>query len=934
MSSEYINLIGPTGPTGPAGPQGRDGINGINGVNGIDGEQGPIGPVGPAGPAGPQGVPGPRGVPGPYHPVLQSLQESVDINTATLTELINVQPAIYNNGLPNLDRLPELSLPPARDIYEGLDQTAINIIETTLASLTVPEIIDEIYVGASSKANRGWQPGTNPWSSYLTGTYGVNTRYDASGVNYRRAGLPLSFTLGDHMRGFQSRDADNAPCNRNIGQTFDETLYQDFYTKVGQLLSSISTNFVYGPQADYGECLSQGRASESYGEDPELIYRMSKSFINGLQSNNVCACVKHYVEGMALRDNSVSDKKLREDFLGGFASMKDALFMMPGSYVGMNDLDCNLSSYLIEIIARRYLQFNGAVITDAGFSHPATLQGTFRDSYKMFKKLIEAGTDMFITDVPVTQSIVSCITQYAAESAANLERLKLSVRRIYVAKYKLKMFPQQVGYFSRVVTDTSGTALYDPVFRSKVLDLARKSIVLLKNDGVLPLSKSSTDVAITGTAVKSKSIHIGNWAWNANASYNNFASTVPAAASKYSIKDGLAIVGANPFDASVGYTQTQKNDIISWALANPTDAGTIIADLSGNVLPKFTYSDAEISQVMTDTSGYSKVIVCIGYDVPTSHQKSDEMYVSGGTGGTYMRLLERYSGLEIPKNEQKLLESLLNAGKQVIIVYCGNRIRVIPDSILSRVSAFVYAGELGNYGGQVIAETLYGDNNPSGRLTISWPKHTACYPVDYRYQFNMITWKFDSCKVTNMMKARYDPAFRFGQGLSYNTNFVHSNIVTSTDLVNNVLNVSINTTNNGTVAGKDLVAIYGCTIFSGIITCKDSSFFMLDYKRVDLNPGQTKTVSFAIPLKKLSMVPGDYHQTLTKKLMIPASQIIISDDHNQPVLINNLSYQWETSPGNVSIPTAVISSTAADSTHILGSIVEFTTPIYFDSFVV
>jgi beta-glucosidase len=845
-----------------------------------------------------------------------------------------VNTAIYNNGLPNLNRLPELSLPPARDIYEGLDSAAINIIEGTLATLNIAEIIDEMYVGNSTKANRSTYPGTN-WSTYISNVTGINSRYDSTGPNYRRAGLPLSFTFADHIRGIESRVADNAPCARNIGQTFDETLYQDFYTKVGQLLSNIGCQGVYGPQADYGECLSQGRANEAYGEDPELIYKMSKAFINGLQNNNVAACVKHFVEGMALRDNSVSNKKFREDFLGGFTSMKDALFMMPGSYVGMNDLDCNLSSFLIEIVARRYFQFNGFVVTDAGFTNPATHMGTFRDSYQMFKSFIDAGTDMFLVDVPVTLSISNCITQYANESAANLERLKLSVRRIYVAKYKLKMFPQQVGYIPRLVTDISGNQLVDVDYKAKILNIARKSIVLLKNDGILPLSKSDSNVAITGTATTSKSIHIGGWAWGADSRYSSFVSTIPEAATKYSIKDGLAIVSATPFDASVGYTQTQKDEIIAWASANPSIAGTIVSDINSNVLPKFTYSDSEISNVVSNVSSYSKVIVCIGYDVPTTHQKTDELYVSSGTGGTYMRLLERYSGLEIPKNEQKLLQSLLDAGKQIIVVYCGNRIRVIPDSILSRVSAFLYAGELGNYGGQVIAETLYGDNNPSGRLTISWPRHTACYPVDYRHQMNMITWKFDACKVTDLLKARYDPAFRFGQGLSYNTNFVHSNIVATTDLVNNVLNVTIQTTNNGSVTGKDLVAIYGCTIFSGITTCKDSSFFMLDYKRVDLNAGETKTVSFAIPLKKLSMVPGDYHQTLTKKLVLPSSQIIISDDHNQTALINNISNQWETSTSStVTIPTSIVSSTIADSSNILGSVLTFTSPIYFDSFAV
>ncbi len=857
-----------------------------------------------------------------------NLNVSGDINSLT-----------YNNGLPNVDRYPELSLPPARDMYEGMTESAISLIEGVIATMTPEEISLQLLMGIPIPGTQASiTPGRGSIESYLTT---MNTYYEDEGTNRRREGLPLDFNFGDHLRGLFSREMANAPTMRQVGQTFDETVIGTFYEKVGQILSEIGCTGVYGPQADYGECISQGRATECYGEDSELIYRMTKSQINSLQSKGVAACVKHFIEGMALRDNTVGNKKLREDFLGGFASMKDALFMMAGSYNGLNATDCNLSKYLITTIARQYLQFNGVIMSDATPANAAALLGTMSDIYTVIKTLIEAGTDLFILPFAVNPDFKTALIQYM-ETDAGLNRLKDSVRRVFIAKYKLKMFPQQPDYVPRNIADPvtkAASVIADTDFKSQVLDCARKSIVLLKNDGVLPLNKSNT-YSFTGSAFTSKSIQVGNWAWDGGYKYSDFAASVPEAAEKYSIKDGLALIGAsNVVDASVEYSQAQKDEIIAWAgSVPPMFAGDIVNDLASNVLPKFTYTNAEISNVVSNVASTDTVVVCLGFDIGSTHQVNDALFVYGDVSGPYYRLTERNIGLEIAHNEQLLLEALLDAGKNVVIVYCGSQTQIIPDRILSRVSAFIYAGHLGSYGGQVIAEALYGDINPSGHLSISWPKHSACYPCDYRYQLGTnYQWFFDGPGfTTGFYKAKYDPAFKFAQGLSYNTNFVHSNIATSVDLVNNVLNVSIQTTNNGSAAGKDLVAIYAFSLYTNVFVTKDSSFTMIDFKRVDLNAGQTRTVTFAVPLKKLSFVPGDIHQQLNKKLLVPTTKYLISDDHNQPLLINSIETQgFGVFAGNLpQIPEDIISSTTADESHILGSVIEFTSPIYFDEFVV
>ena len=855
----------------------------------------------------------------------------------------NVLTPVYNNGLPNDFSFPELSLPPARDVYEGLSPSAVTFIENVIAGMTVEEMAAEMQMTFFSNNYNLTSTPDYDLMGYLNS---VNPYYlsDASGGSAPRAGLPRRLNFGDHMRGVRSGQMSHTPCAQTAAASFDETLIFNFYNSVSEHLNKILQQGTFGPQGDYGGCLAQGRVEEAYGEDPELIYRMTKAQIQALQTNNVGATSKHLFEGYdTINNNMVTSKLFRESMMGAFKNVKDSLFAMSGAYNSTNGLEISQSSYLLKTVLRGYLQFNGVLMTDAFSSEFGQESNGFKAYLDVVLQQINAGIDLFLIISPASADPV--LSLYA-DNLITLDRIKESVRRLFVAKYKLKLFPEQPGYVDRYVTDVSGTvanlvvpAFADTSYNNAARALVDRSVVLLKNEGnVLPLDPSS-NVVLTGAGTPSKTIHLGTWLWGVEVPFMDSVNNQWINDNCYSVLDGMSYINSYAFpirykNSSASYSPSEITAI------NAAYPGKYTADLSHNVLPKYKYSNADISKVVADASGTRNVVVTIGFDAPYTHQ-SPSIWNTGGdvTDLPYLQLGDNYNGVEIPQNQQKLLEALLDASHNVILVFCGKQTQVVPDRIMDRIPAVLYCGQLGNYGGVAIAATLYGIINPDGHLPFSWPKHSSHYPCTYHRALNIpisdLPYPAWPQGQTNMIKAQYDPAFKFGDGLSYNASFEHSNMSSSVDLVNNVLNVSYTTRNTGTVRGKDLCAVYGFLLNSNIETGPDASWFMVDYKRPVVDASASQVVSFTIPLRKLAIVPGDVHNQALKKLVVPATKYIITDKHHSDQMVTFIQNNYATF-FNLFGPTADIAdsvqSTVEDGTHGLGVPVSFSNPVYFDEF--
>jgi len=909
---------------------------------------------------------------------IASVAGDATINSARVTINTTGDISRYNNGLPNSYNYPNLSVPPAREIYEGLSQGAIDMIEGVIATMsvlqiactmTVATIPDDTFTNPyPGLTNIPFNPGVNDptFANFLLNNYNY---YHPSGVNYPPAGFPLFLNLNDVLRGPSTNLTFPSPIARVMGQSWDPELignFCEYYARNFLRPTGVLANF--GFQADHNiDGLTDGRSAETFGEDPVLIKRFIKAQNEGFKNGGCSKSIKHVFEGLDNKIRSCGLKRYRETFVGSYADIKDCDHILIGNYQSSFGLNNSTSKYINTII-RNYFQFNGVIIQDYSITGDVMNNGAESSFNKAIADTLDSGVD--------------CISQYVAPNPipsiqnwienGNLESAKNSVRRIFTRAYKYKLFPQQPDFISPLIpgnvdgtpnVDTNeffNTITSNVTYNNTVLDIARKSICLLKNDGVLPLSLPGDRVAITGPAGNTKSAHIGPWAGAIGTVYNTLTSEYPINENYYSIIDGLNIIYAsnvvnacqplNAYDLAAAVDSLAYDTSAGFAPTGPQS--NPVNDASSNVLPKFIYNSSDIAQTLVDVSDCDTVVIAIGWDIPLFHDEGAAHIIGGDLNGTYTRLNEKYTGYDIPRNEQRLIEAVLDAGKKVVLVYCGYVVKVVPDYLLSRVSAFIHAGVLGSYGGQVIAETLFGINNPSAHLTISWPRHSGNFE---KLVYNVTEipglsqsggyfgdYYFSLGVNLNGLKSCYNPAFPFGHGLSYCTDlsnntltFTHTNMVTSINLGANILNVSLTTTNDSMdTSGNDLVVIYDYLQYSNLPECSDTAWKVLDFTRVALAPGESKTVSFQIPLHLLSIVVGDIQEQLIKQLCVPATTYLITDGHHQQQFIDYLSNIYLISFDiSFTVDLApVVSSTGYDSNHILGSFVTLDTPLFFDKY--
>ena len=872
--------------------------------------------------------------------------------------IVNLEPEVYNNGLPNPLSLPDLSIPAERDMYEGIPdniKTSIKSIVSGMSMTGLAMTMSHSFTFLDSPASNfgaiSQAPGFDILSYINTIANQVNmTTGTFYGGNKEVQSVAPIFS--DSLRGVAAFEMQNAPHSRQEACTFDPDATYNFHVKLGQLLNQLGQAGVYGPQADHGADLGHGRAEETMGEDGLLCYRMMQAKITGLQSQKVAATLKHVFEGVQSYYSSTSFKDLRESFISGYKGMKDAWYIMMGAYGLINGIPQQASAYIQKTIVRNYFQFNGVIMSDAATSSWLPRLGTFNstDFKDLVLQQLNAGIDQFLIDTYPGYGGMhhKILRDLVAENKVSRARLEESAQRILIAKYKQGCIPTMSTFVNRVITNPTGTVaavINDSDFNNQVLTQARNAIVLCKNDGILPLNKS-TAVGFVGPAVKSRSIHLGTWIGDVEIPYTRLYTTTGL--TKPTIEERLIVQGANYTGAYPYYTAAQMTGLAEkfpfhyFTGSVRVDGAGFIANgykllIDNNALPKYTYDDSEIADIISSVSSVSTVVVSLGWDIPTTHQQSDNQNTYGcdHTGTLYLEMLPPFQGVDLDVDKQKLLRGLLDAGKQVVVVYCGKKVEVIPYDILQRLSGFLYAGQLGSYGAQVIVETLYGDNNPTGRLSFSWPQSSSKYVHPYNNHIYMGP-SFDFNNIyPSLEKASYNPAFPFAHGLSYGAIFTRTNMTGAINTTTNTLNVSYDLNNIGTTGTNELAACYGFNWVTNNMASRDCSYFLVDFKRVYVNAGQTVRVNFTATLDSLAIVPGDLHTQSIKQLLVPASNFVFVSEHNkQPNLFKYLGGRYRpTTAANWDF-SGVLSSSAATSTKDFGIQINVSAPIFYDKFAV
>lgn len=556
----------------------------------------------------------------------------------------------------------------------------------------------------------------------------------------------------------------------------------------------------FSPVLDVGRNQVWPRFWETFGEDPYLARVMGTAFVRGLEGDNVAsgkhvaASLKHYV-GYSLpltgRDRTPSlipEHYLREYFLPPFAAaVKAGARTVMINSAEINGVPGHINRHLMTEVLKGELGFDGFIVSDwEDIKKLVTQWRVAADEKEATRLAVMAGIDMSM--VPLSYTFSDNLIALVKEKKVPMSRIDDAVRRILRVKFEL-------GLFENAMPDNSLRANHGkPEYAAPALDAAHESIVLLRNEkSILPLSKT-TNVLVTGPTADSLISLNNGWTYVWQGSEPNLYPK-----EKPTIQKAIeAKVGAANFKYVSGTRIVRKQN--SPSNSNPTDIDEEV-DVQGAV------NAARNSDV---------VVLCLGEGSYTEHPGS-------------------IADLTLSEVQLRFAEQILATGKPVVLVLSQGRPRVI-SRIADKVTGIVLAMNPGNEGGKAIADVLFGDYNPNGKLPFTYPRSPGYLTT---YDANPFERVMDGSKLPT-----FRPQFEFGFGLSY-TSFQYSDLKLSSESMsrNSSITASVNVTNVGKRAGKETVIVY---TRDEVAALTPAARRVRRFAKVELQPGESKTLTFTL----------------------------------------------------------------------------------------
>ncbi|HZY35357.1 MAG TPA: glycoside hydrolase family 3 N-terminal domain-containing protein [Mucilaginibacter sp.] len=558
-------------------------------------------------------------------------------------------------------------------------------------------------------------------------------------------------------------------------------------------------HWTFAPMVDIARDPRWGRVMEGAGEDPYLGAQIARARVKGFQGNGlgnldaIMACAKHYAAyGAAIggRDYNSVDMSLHtlwEIYLPPFKAAEEAgaaTFM--NSFNSLNGTPATASSYLQRDILKGKWGFKGFVVSDWNSIGEMVPHGYAKDNYQAAEFAIKAGNDMDME----SRSYVNNLAKLVAYKKVSVTMIDDAVRRILTKKFEMGLFDDPYRYSN---AEREKSVLNKPEHVAAARDVARKSIVLLKNQGqVLPLSKNLNSIALIGPLVKSKAEMKGFWALD--------------------VGDVSQIVSLYE-----GMQEAAGNTKLLYA------KGCDITDTS-----RAGFDEAYKTAMQADV-----VIMAMG-------ERPDM------TGEAKSR-----ANIHIPGVQEELIQKIMSTGKPVVVLLMAGRPMVF-NWTADHVPAILYTWWLGNQAGNAIADVLYGNYNPGAKLPITFPRTEGQIPVYYNHYNTGRPPQNDND--VNYTSAYNDlpnsPKFAFGYGLSYTT-FAYSKLKLNKKTIhdNETITVSFDLTNTGKYAGEEVTQLYLRQLVSQPVRPVKE---LKGFEKVMLQPGETKTITFTINKEKLS----------------------------------------------------------------------------------
>jgi beta-glucosidase len=627
-------------------------------------------------------------------------------------------------------------------------------------------------------------------------------------VENTRLGIPAIFH-DEILHGLMAPKATSFPTPIALASSWDTELVGRVFTAAALETRARGSHFVLGPNLDLAREPRWGRTEETYGEDPYLVSRMGVAAIKAIQGEgptvdgeHVIATAKHFAAhgqpegGTNIAPANYSERVLREYFLPSFeAAVKEARVMsVMASYNEIDGVPSHANRWLLGKVLRQEWGFDGLVASDYyGIPQLESLHHVANDKAEAARLALEAGVDAELPDPDCYRTLV----RLAREGKVSEALIDKAVARNLRAKFLLGLFENPYVDPERAARVTDSEA-----HRALAAEAARRSITLLKNEGdLLPLDRRALkSIAVIGP--NANRAHLGGY-------------TDPTPARGVSVLEGVTKkVGASVKVNFAEGCKITKEGGDWWAdTSHPSDAAE---------------DERLIAQAVEAARASDVALVVVGGNEDTNK----EAWVDNHLGDR--------DSLDLVGRQNDLVRAVLATGKPTIVMLINSG-PLSVNYIAENAPAVLEGFYLGEETGTGVADVLFGDYNPSGKLPVSFPRGVGQLPIYYDHK--------PTAKRGYLYTSK-EPLFPFGYGLSYTT-FEYSNLKVSPAQIGpgGRAQVSVTVTNTGRRAGEEVVQLY---IRDEVSSVTRPVKELKDFTRVALAPGESKTVSFTITPDKLA----------------------------------------------------------------------------------
>ena len=662
-------------------------------------------------------------------------------------------------------------------------------------------------------------------------------------VEDTRLGIPVDFT-NEGIRGVESYKATNFPTQLGLGHTWNRELIRQVGLITGREARMLGYTNVYAPILDIGRDQRWGRYEEVYGESPYLVAELGIEMVRGLQHNHqVAATAKHFAaysnnkgarEGMARVDPQMPPREVENIHIYPFKRVirEAGLLGVMSSYNDYDGIPIQGSYYWLTTRLRKEMGFRGYVVSDSdAVEYLYTKHNTAKDMKEAVRQSVEAGLNVRCT-FRSPDSFVLPLRELVKEGGLSEEVINDRVRDILRVKFLIGLFdaPYQ--------TDLAGAddEVEKEANEAVALQASRESIVLLKNtDNTLPLNIDKIKkIAVCGP----------------NADEEGYALTHygPLAVEVTTVLEGIREKAQGK--AEVLYTKGCDLVDAHWPESEIME------------YPLTPDEQAEIDRAVANARQADVAVVVLGGGQRTCGENKSR------------------TSLELPGHQLKLLQAVQATGKPVILILINGR----PLSVNwadKFVPAILEAWYPGSKGGMAVADILFGDYNPGGKLTVTFPKTVGQIPFNFPYKpASQIDGGKNPGPDGNMSRIN-GALYPFGYGLSYTT-FEYSDLEITPKVItpNQKATVQLKVTNTGKRAGDEVVQLYTRDILSSVTTYEKN---LAGFERIHLKPGESKEIVFTLDRKHLELLNADMKWTVE-----PGEFAIMAGASSEDIRLNGI----------------------------------------------